>query len=311
MDLSPSSVRALRTTFNKSFQDGYGGTSTFYERLCTVVPSTTSQNDYGWMADLPNMREWLGERLIVNLATHSYQLKNKDFELTVGVDRNDIEDDNLGQYSMLFAQMGESTRKHPDVLVTPLLQGGEDATSLCFDGHPFFDTDHPVAPYDASKGTYRNYYSTGMALTQANFLTRRAAMMARLGDSGRALGIIPNLLVVPPALEGMGLRILKASTIHTEDSGGASAAAPANITQGMADLLVLPELAGEDTTWYLFATNRVIRPFVFQRRKAPEFVTKTSVTDDNVFLTKKFLYGVDARYNAGFTLPFLADKNVA
>ena len=32
----------------------------------------------------------------------------------------------------------------------------------------------------------------------------------------------------------------------------------------------------------------------------PKFVSKTQETDDNVFMKKTFLYGVDSRGNAGF-----------
>jgi phage major head subunit gpT-like protein len=309
MDLTPATLRALRTSFSKMFEDAYSQTTPFYSRLCTQVPSTTAQNDYGWMAKLPGMREWLGERVVHNLATHSYQLKNKDYELTVGVDRNDIEDDNLGQYSMLFARMGESVSKHPDQLVKALLVNG--AANLCFDGLSYFNAAHPVNPYDAAKGTYSNYSSTGLALTQANFLTARATMATYKGEDGEPLGVVPNLLVVPPALEGMALRICKMGTIHTEDSSGESASAPQNVTAGMADVLMLPELAGADTTWYLLATQSVIKPLVFQWRKRPVFVSKVSPTDDNVFHTKQFVYGADGRYNAGYTLPFLAYKAVA
>ena len=45
------------------------------------------------------MREWIGDREIQNLSASDYTIKNKDYELTVGVDRNDIEDDTLGIYN--------------------------------------------------------------------------------------------------------------------------------------------------------------------------------------------------------------------
>lgn len=38
----------------------------------------------------------------------------------------------------------------------------------------------------------------------------------------------------------------------------------------------------------------------WQQRKKPKFVSKTQETDDNVFMKKTFLYGVDSRGNAGF-----------
>lgn len=48
---------------------------------------------YAWLGDIPGMREWIGDREVQNLTASDYTIKNKDFELTVGVDRNAIEDD--------------------------------------------------------------------------------------------------------------------------------------------------------------------------------------------------------------------------
>ncbi|WP_417050343.1 Mu-like prophage major head subunit gpT family protein [Dysosmobacter welbionis] len=41
-------------------------------------------------------------------------------------------------------------------------------------------------------------------------------------------------------------------------------------------------------------------------RRRPQLVTKDSPSDDNVFFNKEFIYGVDARYNAGYGLWQLA-----
>jgi phage major head subunit gpT-like protein len=48
--------------------------------------------------------------------------------------------------------------------------------------------------------------------------------------------------------------------------------------------------------------SSVIKPLIFQLRKAPEFVSKMALTDDNVFFQREYLMGIDARYNAGYGL---------
>jgi phage major head subunit gpT-like protein len=57
---------------------------------------------------------------------------------------------------------------------------------------------------------------------------------------------------------------------------------------------------GSGPYWYLASLGRVLKPFIFQDRKKPDFVAKTSLTDDEVFHRKRFLFGIDARYNAGY-----------
>jgi phage major head subunit gpT-like protein len=53
-------------------------------------------------------------------------------------------------------------------------------------------------------------------------------------------------------------------------------------------------------------TSKVIKPFIFQRRKDYTFVAKDQDGDDNVFMRNEYVYGVEARVNAGYGLWQLA-----
>src|SRR5688572_4648263 len=123
MIVTSASLDALRVGFGKQFEAAYQATQTWHEQLCTTVPSNTASNKYGWIAQMLRMKEWIGPRVAQNLSEHDYSLTNKSYEATVEVDRDDVEDDNLGMYSGIFMpQLGEAARKHPDVLVAGLLQ---------------------------------------------------------------------------------------------------------------------------------------------------------------------------------------------
>ena len=60
------------------------------------------------------------------------------------------------------------------------------------------------------------------------------------------------------------------------------------------------------TAWYLLATNGALNPFIFQRRKAPVFVSQTNMDSDDVFNKGKWKFGVEARGNSGYGLWQLA-----
>ena len=79
-----------------------------------------------------------------------------------------------------------------------------------------------------------------------------------------------------------------------------------NIYKDTAELLVVPELAANPEQWFLLCTKRPVKPFIFQNRRKAQLVAKDSPTDDNVFMKKEFIYGVDARCNAGYGLWQLA-----
>jgi phage major head subunit gpT-like protein len=135
-------LNAIRTGFRKNFEDGKTKAEPAYMAVATVVPSATKSNTYGWLGQWPGFREWIGDRVLKSMKEHSYAITNKDYESTVSVDRNDIEDDSLGVYAPMMNEMGYASQVFPDELVFPLLSAG--FTSLCYDGQYFFDTDHPV-----------------------------------------------------------------------------------------------------------------------------------------------------------------------
>ncbi|MDE4175796.1 Mu-like prophage major head subunit gpT family protein [Phaeobacter sp. PT47_59] len=161
MHINASTLEAVRKGFKAHFNRGLGQAASQYERIATVVPSTTGEETYGWLGQMPNMREWVGERHVHGITEHGYTIKNKDYELTIGVDKNAIKDDKIGVYAPMFEEMGRSTKAHPDQLVFGLLKNG--FTSPCYDGQNFFDTDHPVLDENGNETTVSNTSGGGGA----------------------------------------------------------------------------------------------------------------------------------------------------
>jgi phage major head subunit gpT-like protein len=142
MIINRPNLEALRVGFKTTFQHQLEQAKPLYPRIATVVPSSAKEERYGWLGKIPSVREWLGPRAVQNLMEHDYAIRNRSFELTIGVDRDDVEDDTLGTYTPLFQEFGDSVAAWPDELVWGLLAAG--STTLCYDGQFFFDTDHPV-----------------------------------------------------------------------------------------------------------------------------------------------------------------------
>jgi phage major head subunit gpT-like protein len=297
MIINSANLDAIRVGFSTAYRRGLGQATSQYSRVATTVPSSTKENKYGWLGKLPNMREWVGPRAVHGLAEHDYAIKNRTYELTIAVDRDDIRDDNLGVYEPMFVEMGESVAAHPDLLVWDLLKNGWSRE--CYDGQNFFDTDHPVIDEDGSVvsvsnsgggggtpwyllstrralkpiiyqerekaqfvakdnprdenvfmnrefvygsdgrwnvgyGFWQMAYGSAQTLNADNYEAGRGAIMGMKGDHGRPLGLMPDLLVVPPTLEGAGKRLLQSVLVN----GGES-----NPWANSAELLVVPWLA--------------------------------------------------------------------
>lgn len=148
MIINQASLQAVYKGFRAVFNEAFQGVAAQHTKVAMVVPSSMREETYAWLGAFPRMREWVGDRHIKNLALQSYSIKNKDWEATIEVDRNDIEDDSIGVYRPIVAELGRASAQHPDELVFGLLKDG--FTTLCYDGQYFFDTDHPVGSGTAS-----------------------------------------------------------------------------------------------------------------------------------------------------------------
>lgn len=162
---TPSSeiLHALTTSLSAAFVQGLSGVTPQYLRIATVVPSGSASNTYGWLADLPGIKEWVSDRQLAVLGNHGYTITNKTWENSIRVKRENIEDDQIGQYSVIAQAFGRQVGVFPDTLSFPLLVAGFN--TLCFDGQNFFDTDHPMAG-----STYSNIVGDGTETGEPWFL---------------------------------------------------------------------------------------------------------------------------------------------
>lgn len=285
MIVNQQALRGIYTSFKTIYAKAFEESKPTWERIATKVPSESGEESYKWLGQIPRMREWVGERQIQNLSAYDYTIKNKDFELTVAVERNDIADDRIGLYAPMVQNIGRSAATFPDDLVFGLLKDG--FANKCFDGKPFFSENHVVGK-DKVKITFSN---KGTAkLTAESYAAARAAIMSLTDDSGKSLKLVPDLLVVPPALETKAREILVADQVN----------GTTNIYKGTAEPFVVPDLAGADEAWYLLCTSMPLKPLIFQEREAPRFQAFDKPDDPNVFMNKKFIYGSEARANAGY-----------
>lgn len=286
MLVNASTLNAVFTNLRTEFNRAFAAAPTQWARIAMRAPSGSAQNDYKWLSEFPKMKRWIGDKHVKSLEAFSYTVVNEDWETTVEVDRNHIEDDTLGIYAPQAQSAGFAAAQFPDELVFSLL----NFTGKGFDGLTFFATAHKVAGASVSnKGTTALSVAT-QAAALASYGAARTAMRKFKDDEGRSLNVIPDTLVVPPALEDVGNALLMSERL---DDG------KVNPYKGTAQLLVVPDLA-TDTEWYLLDTKKPVKPLIYQERKAPTFVQQTDPQADDVFMRKKFKYGAEARAAGGY-----------
>lgn len=154
MNLTQTTLDDMFKGFNTIFNKVHGETPSHWRKIAMEVKSAGSEEIYGWLTGLPQMREWIGERYIAEASTASYVLRNRKFETTIRVKRTDIEDDRLGIYAPQVRMLAHEAATHPDELIFELVRDG--FTKPAFDGQSFFDTDHSYIGADGVEVSVSN-----------------------------------------------------------------------------------------------------------------------------------------------------------
>jgi phage major head subunit gpT-like protein len=291
MDINRNSMDTLFQGFKMQFDKGVKTAPDAWKSFAGIIPSTSASNIYPFLEQFGGMREWVGDRKIKSFAGKKLEVVNKDYEDTVSVSRNDIEDDQYGVYGTLTAQMGLNAEKLWNTLAYEALT----ANANWLDGNAFFFSTRKYG-----SNTINNKSTS--ALSETTFNTAYQTMTQYKGHNGKPLGIVPNLLITGPKLRTTAWNIVKNEFAY--DSG--DKVQIKNVNQNLVDLVITPELtdACEDY-WFLAATAGIVKPVMVQQRKTPTLTRLDSENDENVFMRKEFIYGTDARGAAFLSMPHL------
>ncbi|HCX7657623.1 TPA: Mu-like prophage major head subunit gpT family protein, partial [Escherichia coli] len=132
MLVNVKNVKQIFINLKATFQKAFDQSPTDWQKVAMEVPSNGKENDYSWLSRFPKMREWIGDKVVKSLAAFNYTIRNKDWEATVEVDRNDIEDDQIMGYALQAKGAGQSAAELPADIVASLISNG--FTNPCYDG---------------------------------------------------------------------------------------------------------------------------------------------------------------------------------
>lgn len=288
-------LAATYTGFKALYDKSFAAAAPVYPRIATVVESGSDKQSYNWLGAAPAMRQWLDERVPGALRTHSYEVANRKYEATIEVDRETFEDDQLGQVKPRIEELALRAASHPDELVIGLL--GSGFSTACYDGQNFFDSDHAEGESGTQSNIVSGPFSSG---TLEEAVVR---MLSFRDDQGQPLGIMPDTLVVGPDNFFNAREVLNSVSIVL--AGSSNVEKPSgNPLSGLLNLIVSPHVPAGN--WFVLATSYPVRPLLFQWRIRPEFNAVMDPSDDYVFSTDSFRYGVRSRCGAGYGLWYLA-----
>jgi len=281
--------RGLKAAFVKAYDNGEDPSDVM--QFIMETTSTGRDEEYGWLGNSPKMREWIGDRKLSKLNSFDYKLKNKDYEATLDVKVNDIEDDRLGNYKTRINDLATQARLHPRDLFFEALLAGE--TELCYDGSPFFSASHQDS--EASGVQSNIYTSTGTTLAQikADLVGVSAEMKCLLDDLGKPFDVskITIGIICHPDLENQFDELNTLAQINNSS----------NSMKGKISTIVTScEIAPAE--WY-FSNIKAngVKPIIRQVRQKAKFGS-LEANSENGFMRKIYYYGIDSREVFGYGL---------
>lgn len=158
-------------------------------------------------------------------------------------------------------QIGAQIAYWPQEQAAAALKAGTAATSLAYDGLPFFSASHLVNPLDSSKGTYSNLHTTGVKLDDRHTietaiesfgLIRAALADIKMPNGSQPRKLRPLMFLAPPRMMDRLNLITKAKFIGIDGSTDVTAITG---SWGLQPPIQVDEisaaLGGSDTDCYL------------------------------------------------------------
>lgn len=273
-------LRALNVSVRANFQRGYNSDAykTVAPRIAAMATSRSRKTRFPFPIDSAQIRRHVGERVINVVKATSQDLENAPFELTYGVDRDDLADEDQSEnaVAMLGVTIRGAAKKYriyPDGLLRDVLSSNANSV---VDGRALFGT-HYADPTDTSSASMTN--TVVATLTPDNLWASVAAMAALVGPDGNPIAPNPTQLIVPVALEKTALEVTQAAIVATSSGN----AAVTNVLQGRFEVVAWPMLdALSTTTWYLAdVSDPDDRGLILVERQPPEIVENFDPMSDD------------------------------
>lgn len=300
MGLEVLSSRAVVGRYYATLEQNTG--ASWVPKVSNSFSSNQGSEEYPWLGQVPQLREWVGGRQPKGLRATSIRIDNKDWEATLEILIKDMRRDKTGQIFTRVDELAERTLSHDAKLITAALEGGE--ASLAYDGQYFFDTDHSYGDSGTQTNLHTYNVTTPNAPTaaemEAAIMQSVQKLLAIKDDQGEPFndGAKSFLIMVPVNLFGAAAAALKNPVIV--DGSGSRTNLITNLDGFTFELAVNSRLT-EDDSFYTFRTDAVVKPVIVQLEE-PVKLEAIAEGSELAFNDKKFRFGVSKIGNVGLGL---------
>jgi phage major head subunit gpT-like protein len=273
------------------------------EWVNAIGMSVTSDQDsetYRWLAALPAMREWLGGRNVNRLEVHEQIIRNKRWEASLQMSREELRRDKTDQIQLRINELAARASQHWAKLLTDLVEAG--ATTASYDGANFFSNAHIEGEYGSQDNLLGASAATPASPTAAEMETAifsALESMLQFKDAGGEpmnQSLSELTIMVPVTMFGAANRALNDGVIT--DGTGTRTNTLINLGGFNFRLVVNPRLATGGTKFYTFRSDAAIKPYILQQETAPQ-IEALAEGSDFAFENDAHQYGVSQSMNVG------------
>lgn len=263
-----TAIKTVYKTTKKEYKDPLQGI------LYDITSVTGAVNNIVTLNSVPGMREFKSERKHGVADNTVHTIAPRKWESTLDVEREKIEDDDLGQIPNQTRVMTTKSGRHYGALAVAALPVG--FTANLSDGKPFFHAD-------------RGNLVTG-AFSAATFSKAFDALVGMKDADGDFINPIPTHLIVGLENREEAEKILLRERLDNGQS---------NPNYKRVELIVDPRIAGKAA--FLVAAKEGMCPLtIAERVKVGTPVAKTDLNSDKAFETDIFSWGLRGRYDAAY-----------
>ena len=285
-----------------------------WAKVTQIVPSTKDAEFYPTLTQVPTMQQWEGRRRFERAgAKQSYMVMNAMYDAGISFPRTVFSDDQYGILMKKISDLAVEGKRKPMALAYDIINNGAISSTsnanyaVGIDGLPLFSASHPGKVDVTSTDTQSNTNGGSTSLT-ADTLNAVVSSMKNLYDNqGRPMWIIPDTLIVPPALGMVARQILHSTWLMSVGSSTSNTPVQNiptfnvfNVDAGgdLKTIIETPYITSA-TAWYAACTSRVAKPVLLQERMPPELTVKMDPnTSDLVFQTNDIYCSIMARWGA-------------
>jgi phage major head subunit gpT-like protein len=286
----------VKTDFNDAYVEAQQ--RALWPQVATEVSTNLPVQNYAWLGRGAVMELFRDEAREQGAVQYSYTLTDNIYKALFVVDRRTLEDEQYGLIKMRAGQLGDEPPRFQDQLVFTTLDTG--FVNPCYDGKTYFAANHQ----EGAAPTQVNLSSASLSDTSLELAA--TTMMNYRDDKGVPMNIIPDTLIVGPALARRAWSLVASDVVvqqvgeSTVGTGAVTKTDYANYFRGRYNVVVSPYITGFH--WFLGQTQRRLKPLILQTRSDVPTTFETDMDLATAQIKEQYQFSVRGRYIAGYGL---------